>query len=104
MFVQDVKEETINFAIAAALKKQFPDWDVDPEYNRFGADQKAKLISVSQQRFLQYSRQGIVPNYDMTIEELYTHPERARVYPDIIVQQEKQEFNNLFIIKVKKGE
>jgi hypothetical protein len=102
LFVQDVNEETINFAIATALKKQFPDWDVDPEYNRFGADQKAKIISVSKDRFFEYRRQGLIPNCDMTIKELYDNPEKAPVYPDIIVHKRTEEFNNLLIVEVKK--
>ncbi len=102
LLVQDVKEETISHAIASCMSEIFEGWDVDPEYNRFGIQQKKKLIGTSKQRFLLYKKEGVIPNYNITIEELYQNPEAAPVFPDIIVHKRTEEFNNLLIVEVKK--
>jgi hypothetical protein len=102
LLVQDVKEETISHAIASCMSEIFEGWDVDPEYNRFGVQQKKKLIGISKQRFLQYKNEGVIPTYNITIEELYQNPEAAPVFPDIIVHKRTEEFNNLLIVEVKK--
>jgi hypothetical protein len=102
LLIEDVNEKTINIRIAIALEKQFPEWDVDTEYNRFGIGQKTKIISASKERFLQYASKGIAPQYDITLQELYDNPEKAPVYPDIIVHKRTEEFSNFLIVEVKK--
>ena len=102
LMVHDANEITISHAISSEMSKQFPNCDVDPEYNRFGAEQRTKIISMSRKRFLQYKAQGVVPSCKMTIDELYQNPEKAPVFPDIIVHIRTEEFNNLLIVEVKK--
>lgn len=60
-----------------------------------------RLIIASRERFLQYKKQGIAPNSKVSIDELYKHPERTPVLPDIIVHKRTDEFNNLLVVEVK---
>jgi hypothetical protein len=76
----DVNERSISHKLAEYLQDQFPDWNVDCEYNKKGNATK-KLIG---------------------IQECGENIRTDRVYPDIIVHQRKKE-NNLLVIEIKKN-
>jgi hypothetical protein len=73
-------ERTVAHKFAEYLQKQFPDWNVDCEYNRMGTDLK--------------ELDGI--------KECDGHRKTNRVFPDIIVHQRNQE-RNLIVIELKKN-
>jgi len=79
----DVNERTITHRLAMYLQKQFPDWDVDCEYNRKGHDNVKRLN---------------LP-VDSTLSDC---TEAVTVYPDIIVHHRTTE-ENLLVIEVKKS-
>ena len=99
----DLSERNICSELRATIKKHFSDWDVDTEYNRFGKDRKRKLIIRAKERFLEAKRNGETPNSSVSIDELYENPESAPVYPDLIVHERTEEFNNLIVLEVKKS-
>lgn len=102
LLIQDVNEKAICHGIAKFMSGRFQGRDIDVEYDRLGAEQKQKLISTSQKRFLQYKKQGIVPNNKVNIDKLCENPEKAPDFPDIIVHKRTEIFNNLLIVEVKK--
>lgn len=77
----DVNERSITHKFAEYLKTEFPDWDVDCEYNRDGHDTKKVCIASKQ-----------VSSDDS---------EGTTVYPDIIVHKRGMG-NNLLVIEAKK--
>jgi len=77
----DVHERSITHKLAEYLQIQFPDWNVDCEYNRKG--DATKII------------QG-------HLEECTEHEKQYRVFPDIIVHQRGTN-SNLLVIEVKKN-
>jgi len=77
----EVNERAIAHKFAEYLQKQFPDWNVDCEYNRMGTELK--------------ELEGI--------RECNGHRQTSRVFPDIIVHQRNQEKRNLLVIELKKN-
>jgi hypothetical protein len=102
LLVSDANEDSISARIAQNMEPEFPEWDIDTQYNRFGIGIKTKLINISKEKFLEYRRRGIAPNFRISIEELYGNPESAPVFPDIIVHKRNEEFNNHLVMEVKK--
>jgi hypothetical protein len=77
----DVHERSITHKLAEYLQIQFPDWNVDCEYNRKGDATKT-----------------IIDNKKICAE----HERQYRVFPDIIIHKRKTE-DNLLVIEVKKN-
>lgn len=83
----NVSERAITHRLAMYLADEFPEWDVDCEYNRNGHDRK-KLVS------------------DLNdLKEPEEEPEESSVYPDIIIHHRTQSYygNNLLVIEIKKS-
>jgi hypothetical protein len=78
---QGVNERSIAHKLAEYLQDQFPDWNVDCEYNRKGI--KLKEL------------EGIA--------ECLEHRKTDRVFPDIIVHERNIE-RNLLVVELKKIE
>lgn len=78
---EDVHERSVAHKLAEYLQYQFPDWNVDCEYNRKGIEIKRL--------------EGL--------EECEEHGKTERVYPDIIVH-ERNTNNNLLVIELKKND
>ena len=76
-----IHERSITHKLAEYLQEQFPDWNVDCEYNRKGVETK-KLKG---------------------IEECEEHRKTEIVYPDIIVH-ERNTKHNLLVIELKKND
>ena len=74
-----VNERTITHKLAEYLQIQFPDWNVDCEYNRKG-------IKIKELKNINECRKHIATN---------------RVFPDIIVHRRNSN-ENLFVIEIKK--
>ncbi len=81
----DASERSITHKLAEYVKRGFPGWDVDCEYNRYYLDPKTMLLH-------EYTRGG---------KEL---PKRRmrRVYPDVIVHHQVTH-DNLLVLEVKKS-
>jgi hypothetical protein len=80
LFEHDLGERTLTHRLAVQLEKQFPDFDVDCDFDRLG------------QRTLQLPHGSIVSTDD--------HLGKS-IYPDIVVHQRKVP-NNLLAIEVRK--
>lgn len=78
---EGVHERSIAHKLAEYLQQQFPDWNVDCEYNRKGVETK-KLNG---------------------IEECEEHRKTEKVYPDIIIH-ERNTNHNLLVIELKKND
>lgn len=78
---RDVNERSITHKLAEYLQGQFPEWNVDCEYNRLGY--KAKTLPA--------------------VNEIRTDDTDGRtIYPDIVVHK-RGEPDNLLVIEVKKS-
>ncbi|MHA1749061.1 MAG: hypothetical protein ACTSYF_10535 [Promethearchaeota archaeon] len=75
MLENDVSERAITHKLAEYIQEQFPDWNVDCEYNRDGHDPK---------------RVNLINGPD-------------KVYPDIIVHKRGPNGPNLMVVEVKKS-
>ena len=82
----DTNERTISHKLAEYLQKEFPDYNVDCEYNRHGYDIK-KLGNLK------------VPNGNLSWDE----PEAKTIFPDIIVHKRNTDENNFLVIEIKKS-
>lgn len=78
----DANERSISHCLAVHLKKHFPRWDVDCEYNRCGHDPKTTRIEPEQ-----------TSSADI---------DARTVYPDIVVHQRESK-GNLVAIEIKKS-
>jgi len=78
---ESVNERTISHKLAEYLQYQFPDWNVDCEYNRKGLEIKELE----------------------NIKECDGHRKSDRIYPDIIVHIRNTDFNLLVVELKKKG-
>jgi hypothetical protein len=81
LFEHDLGERTLTHRLAVQLEKQFPDFDVDCDFDRLGS------------RTLQLPHGSIVSTDD--------HLGKS-IYPDIVVHQRKVP-NNLLAIEVRKA-
>jgi len=79
LFEGDTSERSITHKLAEYLQRQFPDWNVDCEYNR----------------------KGLEPKFLRGIQECAGHEDSDLIYPDIIVHL-RNEDRNLLVIEVKK--
>ena len=77
---EDVNERSITHKLAEYIQQQFPNWNVDCEYNKIGVIIK-KLHG---------------------IRECSNNRSTDKVYPDIIIHKRNQT-ENLVVIAVKKG-
>jgi len=77
----DVHERAIGHKLAEYLQEQFPDWNVDCEYNRHYL--KTKTLD--------------------GINECEEHSKSSIVYPDIIIH-ERNKKHNLLVIELKKND
>ena len=84
----DVHERAIAHRLACYLATQFPDWDVDCEYNKNCGDIK-KISTLTQC----YKNE----------KDTAKGTSEQRVYPDIIIHRRGQP-NNLLIIEMKKNQ
>lgn len=82
LFEQGVNERSLTHKFACYLQQNFPDWNVDCEYNRDGHDPK-----------------------ELYLPELHPDPEDSdaqTVFPDVIVHR-RGEHENLLVIEFKKN-
>ena len=79
----DVNERSITHKLAAYLRAEFPDWDVDCEYNRDRHDPK---------------RLDLPLRDNVSSDDVHAHT----VFPDIIVHH-RNTGGNLLVIEVKKS-
>jgi hypothetical protein len=79
----DVNERTITHKLAEYLQGEFPDWNVDCEYNRDG--HKCKSLPLPPKKNVSCA--------DTTAQT---------VFPDIIVHKRKTNDNNLLVLEAKK--
>jgi DNA-directed RNA polymerase specialized sigma54-like protein len=79
----NTNERTISHKLAEYLQEEFPDWDVDCEYNRHMDDIKK----------VELPKNGASWN----------DTEARTVFPDIIVHKRNTDKSNLLVIEVKKA-
>ncbi|NPT58677.1 hypothetical protein [Paraburkholderia elongata] len=79
----DASERSISHRLAVHLTSQFPDFDVDCEYNRNGFDVKRLALSQRQAR-----------DDDL---------EAVTVFPDIVVHKRGSNHSNLLVVELKKA-
>ena len=77
-----LNERTITCRFAYHLQHQFPDWNVDCEYNRLG--EMPKMLDL--------------PKDSVTWDDT----EAKTVFPDIIIHKRGQAWPNLLVIEMKK--
>lgn len=82
----DLNERTLTHKLAEYIQENFPDFNVDCEYNRMrkGEDYLPKKLELEQKEI--------------------THSNPSRVYPDVIIHRRGDNQDNLLIIEVKKKE
>lgn len=80
LLINKVHERSISHKFAEYLEMQFPDWDIDCEYNKKG-DATKKLLNIP----------ACSQNNDYN---------EHSVYPDIIIHQRNTD-NNLLVIEIK---
>jgi hypothetical protein len=78
----DANERSISHRLAIYLEREFPDFDVDCEYNRDGIEPK------------QLPRPVLRPDSEDT--------DAKTVFPDIIVHRRGTNGNNLLVVEIKK--
>jgi len=83
LFNKNVNERTITHKLAEYLQEEFPDYNVDCEYNRY--EDLSKKIK---------------PPKD---EVKWTDTEGKSIFPDIVVHKRGNQDNNLLIMEVKKS-
>ena len=83
----NVSERAITHRLAMYLADEFPEWDVDCEYNRDGHDHQKLVADLN------------------NLKEPDEEPNQSSVYPDIIVHHRAHSFsdNNLLVIEIKKS-
>jgi len=78
----DVNERTISHQLAIYIKREFPDWDVDCEYNRNHDDIKRLRL----------------PRERVASDDTFA----STVFPDIIIHRRRTD-ENLIVIEMKKS-
>jgi hypothetical protein len=96
---KDVNERSISHKLAEYLQEQFPDYDVDCEYNWQTDDfeersHKKQVVFTSEEEALFYPK---------TDKERIKDNNAHTVYPDIIVHKRGHNQNNLMIVEIKKS-
>ena len=93
----DVNERSITHKLGEYLQKQFLEYNVDCEYNRY--EDTTKRIRSIKNRSLDISKLE-----KCQIEELIWEDKNAlTIYPDIIIHKRKSPHKNLLVIEVKKS-
>jgi hypothetical protein len=87
LLIHDVNERSISHRLAMYLTDEFPDHDVDCEYNRNRGEPKRLDLLLS------YIRKRTVP---------ITDTKARTAYPDIIVHRRGSNVENLLVIEIKK--
>ncbi|ELZ08327.1 hypothetical protein C479_13348 [Halovivax asiaticus JCM 14624] len=88
----DVNERSITHRLAVYLEEEVGgDWDVDVEYNRVGENEVSKAVS------MEHLTSKIPDNVDP--EDL----DAKTVYPDIIVHNRGDHYDNLLVVEAKKS-
>jgi len=83
LFTCDLNERSITHKFAEHLQREFPDWNVDCEYNRDHHDPK---------------RLDLPPRHDISSDDLHA----KTVFPDIIIHKRGTD-QNFVVIEVKKS-
>ncbi len=84
----DVNERSVSHKLAEYLQKQFPDWNVDCEYNRMKNQNN--------------DEEYITKKLNLNIENIRSDDVHAKtVYPDIIIHKRGTE-HNLLVIEIKR--
>lgn len=81
----DTNERTISHKLAEYLQEEFPNWNVDCEYNRHGYDIKKLRVTH-------------MPKGNVELNET----EAKTIFPDIVVHERNNDERNLLVIEVKK--
>ena len=84
LFDVGINERSITHKFAEYLQQEFPDYNVDCEYNRHGFDKK--ILEIPKNEY---------PSWD--------DKEAKTVYPDIVIHKRKTNSDNLVVIEVKKS-
>lgn len=88
----DVNERSITHRLAVYLEEEVSGkWDVDVEYNRVGEDEVSKAVP------MEYLKSKIPDDVDP--EDL----DAKTVYPDVIVHNRGETYENLLVIEAKKS-
>ena len=88
----DVNERSITHRLAVYLEEEVGgDWEVDVEYNRVGEDEVSKAVP------MEYLKSRISDDVDP--EDL----DAKTVYPDVIVHNRGEQYENLLVIEAKKS-
>lgn len=90
LLIHDVNERSLTHCLAIYLKKFFPEYDIDCEYNRDGIGTSPKRISKIKE--LEKFKKNIKPENDNGVT----------VYPDIIIHHRGKQ-SGLVIIEAKKS-
>ncbi len=101
LFTFDANERSITHKLAGYLQAEFPEWNVDSEYNRDGED--VKTVPPWERRreeLLEKLETEITQKQRNTIERILDGG--ISVYPDIIVHH-RGTTNNLVVIEAKKS-
>lgn len=89
----NVNERSITHKLAVYLCEEVSEeWDVDVEYNRVGKDEVSKAVPMEHLH-------SIIPD-DADPEDL----DAKTVYPDVIVHNRREPYENLLVIEAKKSE
>lgn len=88
----NVNERSITHRLAVYLGEEIGgEWDVDVEYNREGEDEASKAVS------MEYLKSEISDDVDPRDLDAKT------VYPDVIVHNRGERYENLLVIEAKKS-
>ncbi len=99
IIANNISERAITHKLAEYLQQEFPDYDVDCEYNRNfeeGRD-RPKFIEVIRRKVFEMIEDGIKHK---TLEEV---KDQVSTYPDIIVHERLANDRNLLVVEVKKS-
>jgi len=99
IIANDISERAITHKLAEYLQIEFPNYNVDCEYNRnydFGQDKPKYLKRISDDTYKKFKTINC-PN------DLSKLSEQVSNYPDIIVHKRMSNKHNILIIEVKKN-
>lgn len=92
LLIYGVNERSITHRLAVYLEEEVGgDWDVDVEYNRVGEDEVSKTVPI------EYLNSKISDDVDPGDLDAKT------VYPDVIVHNRGERYENLLVIEAKKS-
>lgn len=100
----DLNERTISHKFAEYLQRQFPDWDVDCEYNRVPRDSHySHYYHDLEEKFIK-KKLGTRKDFSSDAQNNVTYIDTngRTVYPDIIIHHRNTD-DNLLVIEIKKS-